>query len=54
MTPKQLFNMGHPLWEKPYTINEIEYILRNMHTCTCYEELEDMIKSLKEFEHLIW
>jgi len=48
MTPKQLFNMGHPLWEKPYTINEIEYILRNMHTCTCYEELEDMIRSYSE------
>ena len=54
MTPKQLFTAGHPLWEKPYTINEIEFILKNMNDCTCYEELEDMIKSLKEFEHLIW
>ena len=54
MTPKQLFTAGHPLWEKPYTINEIEFILKNMNNCTCYEELEDMIKSLKEFEHLIW
>ena len=24
MTPKQLFTTGHPLWEKPYTINEID------------------------------
>lgn len=39
MTPKQLFTAGHPLWAKPYTINEIEYIMRNMHECTCYEDL---------------
>ena len=48
MTPKQLFTTGHPLWEKPYTINEIEFILKNMNNCTCYEELEDMIRSYSE------
>lgn len=53
MTPKQLFTAGHPLWAKPYTINEIEYILRNMHTCTCYEDLESMICAYKEMmKHL--
>lgn len=48
MTPKQLFTTGHPLWAKPYTINEIEYILRNMHECTCYEDVESMICAYKE------
>lgn len=53
MTPKQLFTAGHPLWAKPYTINEIEYILRNMHECTCYEDLESMICAYKEMmKHL--
>lgn len=27
MTPEQLFTAGHPLWAKPYTINEIEFVL---------------------------
>lgn len=48
MTPKQLFTAGHPLWAKPYTIDEIEYIMRNMHECTCYEDLESMICAYKE------
>lgn len=48
MTPKQLFTAGHPLWAKPYTIDEIEYILRNMHECTCYEDVESMICAYKE------
>lgn len=48
MTPKQLFTAGHPLWAKPYTVNEIEYILRNMHECTCYEDVESMMKAYKE------
>lgn len=48
MTPKQLFTAGHPLWARPYTINEIEYILRNMHECTCYEDLESMMKAYSE------
>lgn len=53
MTPKQLFTAGHPLWAKPYTINEIEYIMRNMHKCTCYEDLESMICAYKEMmKHL--
>lgn len=53
MTPKQLFTAGHPLWAKPYTINEIEYIMRNMHECTCYEDLESMICAYKEMmKHL--
>lgn len=39
MTPEQLFTSGHPLWEKPYTINEIAFVLRSMHACTCYEEI---------------
>ncbi len=48
MTPNQLFTAGHPLWAKPYTINEIEYIMRNMHECTCYEDVESMIEAYKE------
>lgn len=53
MTPKQLFTAGHPLWAKPYTINEIEYILRNMHKCTCYEDVESMMEAYKEMmKHL--
>lgn len=53
MTQKQLFTAGHPLWAKPYTINEIEYILRNMHECTCYEDVESMMKVYKEMvKHL--
>lgn len=53
MTPKQLFTAGHPLWARPYTINEIEYIMRNMHECTCYEDLESMIEAYKEMmKHL--
>lgn len=48
MTPKQLFTAGHTLWARPYTINEIEYILRNMHECTCYEDLESMMKAYSE------
>lgn len=53
MTPKQLFTAGHPLWAKPYTIDEIEYIMRNMHECTCYEDLESMICAYKELmKHL--
>lgn len=53
MTPKQLFTAGHTLWAKPYTINEIEYILRNMHECTCYEDVESMIEAYKEMmKHL--
>lgn len=48
MTPKQLFTAGHPLWARPYTINEIEYIMRNMHECTCYEDVESMICAYKE------
>lgn len=43
MTPEQLFTFGHPLWEKPHTINEIEFVLRNIHACTCYEEMESMV-----------
>ena len=45
MTPKQLFTAGHPLWAKPYTINELDFALRNMNNCTCYEELAEMISS---------
>lgn len=53
MTQKQLFTAGHPLWAKPYAINEIEYILRNMHECTCYEDVESMMKAYKEMmKHL--
>lgn len=53
MTPKQLFTTGHPLWAKPYTIDEIEYIMRNMHECTSYEDVESMIEAYKEMmKHL--
>lgn len=48
MTPEQLFTSGHPLWEKPYTINEIEFVLRNMHACTCYEEMESMVTAYSD------
>lgn len=48
MTPKQLFTAGHPLWAKPYTINELDFALRNMNNCTCYEELSDMIRSYSD------
>lgn len=48
MTQEQLFTQGHPLWAKPYTINELTYIMRNMHECTCYEDLESMIEDHKE------
>lgn len=50
MTPKQLFTAGHPLWAKPYTINELDFALRNMNNCTCYEELSDMIRS---YSHMV-
>ena len=53
MTPKQLFTAGHPLWARPYTIDEIEYVMRNMHECTCYEDVESMIEDYKELmKHL--
>ena len=48
MTPEQLFTAGHPLWAKPYTINELDFALRNMNDCTCYEELEDLISSYSD------
>ena len=53
MTPKQLFTAGHPLWARPYATDEIEYVMRNMHECTCYEDVESMIEDYKELmKHL--
>lgn len=48
MTPEQFFTSGHPLWAKPYTINEIEYVLRNMHACTCYEDMESLVNAYSD------